>query len=50
MKRVTVTLTDDEVAHLRALWARWGAHPMTRFLPAPVRSVIDKVVNELGVK
>lgn len=48
MKRVSINLEDHEVEALQQLWSKFANHPALRFLPAAVRSALDKVVHSLN--
>lgn len=48
MRKISITLEDHEVEALQQLWAKFSSHAALRFLPAAVRSALDKVVHSLN--
>jgi len=47
MKRVTLTLTDDEVSALQTLWSKFGSHALLNVLPGPIKSSLAKLREAL---
>jgi hypothetical protein len=47
VKKVTLILTDDEVAALQHLWSKFGSHAFLNVLPKPVQSALSKLRSAL---